>query len=275
LSIWFAQVCRISESLGFILGAYTVPPNIPVLYVTDSNNARTLQRNVTNLQLFTHRKIVRKVKQSINASIANHLEYLSAQRGVIGDNSFEHMLLNNEIEKCKVWAEKKNHQDRILELDIGMQNNLSHTDERIQEDDDSTVRSINTLNIEPNERKTDRYRFDDTMYNELQSMILLKVYSHQLNKHWAVECPGKEPSPNWYITSANQYADNAASMARDIIPINDEDFDDLRYPPFSPRWCFTFEGHIINNGAHKLLQSKLDDELFYRLQHRCKQGLFS
>jgi hypothetical protein len=67
---------NIAELLGFILGAYTVPPNIPVLYVTDSNNARTLQCNVTNLQLFTHRKIVRKVKQGIDASIANHLEYL-------------------------------------------------------------------------------------------------------------------------------------------------------------------------------------------------------
>jgi len=56
--------------------------------------------------MFTHRKIIRQVKQGINASIANHLEYLSAQRNNVEDLSPEKILLNNGIERCKIWAEK-------------------------------------------------------------------------------------------------------------------------------------------------------------------------
>jgi hypothetical protein len=35
-----------AESLGFIIGAYTLHMDLPALYITDSNNARTPQRNV-------------------------------------------------------------------------------------------------------------------------------------------------------------------------------------------------------------------------------------
>jgi len=68
-----------AESIGFILGAYTVPVNIPVIFITDSNNARTLQRNLTCLHTYTHRKQIRCIKQGIESSIANHLEYLTLQ----------------------------------------------------------------------------------------------------------------------------------------------------------------------------------------------------
>jgi hypothetical protein len=33
---------NMAETVGFIIGEYTVPPDIPILYITDSNNARTL-----------------------------------------------------------------------------------------------------------------------------------------------------------------------------------------------------------------------------------------
>ena len=34
---------NMTESLGFIIGEYTIPPDLPTIYITDSNNARTLQ----------------------------------------------------------------------------------------------------------------------------------------------------------------------------------------------------------------------------------------
>jgi hypothetical protein len=44
-----SKVCiNMAKTIGFILGDYTVPPNIPVIYITDSNNARTLQRDLTS-----------------------------------------------------------------------------------------------------------------------------------------------------------------------------------------------------------------------------------
>ena len=63
-----------AEALGFIIGEYTIPAEIPVIYVTDSNNARCLQKRIRNSDTYTDRKIVRSIKQGINYSIANHLE---------------------------------------------------------------------------------------------------------------------------------------------------------------------------------------------------------
>jgi hypothetical protein len=70
---------NMAESIGFILGAYTIPSDIPVIFITDSNNASTLQRNLTVLNTYTHRKQIRFIKQGIESSIANHLEYLTLQ----------------------------------------------------------------------------------------------------------------------------------------------------------------------------------------------------
>ena len=76
-----SKVCiNMAESLGFILGEYTIPAHMPVIYITDSNNARTLKRHLTCIADFTHRKQVRSIKQGIDNSIANHLEHLLRQR---------------------------------------------------------------------------------------------------------------------------------------------------------------------------------------------------
>lgn len=85
---WCASpVCiNMAESLGLILGEYTIPSDLPVIYITDSNNARTLQRNIKHKHKFTHRKYVRCVQQGIEASIANHLDYLTARW--LGDDQF-------------------------------------------------------------------------------------------------------------------------------------------------------------------------------------------
>ena len=112
------------------------------------------------------------------------------------------------------------------------------------------------------------------MIDKLDRVIILKVFSHQLNADFSIKSPGKNPSPNMFITSTNQFADNAVTQARKIIKDVPNSYEQLFYPPFSPRWCFTFDGCVTNKGATKLFYEKIDDELLARLQHREKQGLF-
>ena len=97
-----------AESLGFVIGTYTISQDVPILYITDSNNARTLQRNVKNQKDFTHRKPIRCIKQGIDHSIANHLEYLTSQ-WLWEDQVDENMqrLYRNGEETCKRWALRK------------------------------------------------------------------------------------------------------------------------------------------------------------------------
>jgi len=40
--------------------------DLPVIYITDSTKARALQRNVKNKNKFTHRQMIRHVKQGID-----------------------------------------------------------------------------------------------------------------------------------------------------------------------------------------------------------------
>ena len=37
---------NMAEAMGFIIGEYTIPANLPVIYITDSNNARSLQKRI-------------------------------------------------------------------------------------------------------------------------------------------------------------------------------------------------------------------------------------
>ena len=64
---------NMAKTLGFIIGEYTIPADIPIIYITDSNNARTLQRNVKNGDKITHWKMIRCVKQGIDHPIAKFL----------------------------------------------------------------------------------------------------------------------------------------------------------------------------------------------------------
>jgi hypothetical protein len=83
-----------------------------------------------------------------------------------------------------------------------------------------------------------------------------------------------QPMPNLFITSGNQIADNAATQAKEIPNHQPEDLNQIFYPPFSPRWCLSFEGCITNKGATKVWHEKVDEELSLRLQHRNKEGAF-
>jgi len=124
-------------------------------------------------------------------------------------------------------------------------------------------------------RTKNRNQFDTTMIDALEKIIIVKVFSHQLNSDFTTKQNGRRPSPNLFITSANQFVDNAAAQARELIDPLPSSFENIFYPIFFPRWCFTFVGQISSKGATKILQEKMDDELHCRLQHREKHGLLA
>ena len=271
-SVWgTSKVCiNMAESIGFILGDYTIPAHIPVIYITDSNNARTLQRNLTCLSEYTHRKQIRCIKQGIDFSIASHLEFLTQKWPKAEQISEHHRRLYIRGERvCKIWADSNKPQPKP---------------EAEEDNNSSAESSINDSNDElsctPNEclqiqKKKARYAFNHNMYDYLGNIIILKVFSHQLNKDFEVSITGKSPQPNMFTASANQIADNAANQAHHLSTgTHTEEYDKVFYPPFSPKWCFSFEGNITNKGATKVFQEKLDMELMYRQQHRSKQGMF-
>jgi hypothetical protein len=103
---------NMAESLAFIIGEYTIPSGIPIIYITDSNNARTLQWNIKNLDDFTHRKKVRQVKQGIEYSIANHLEYLTNEWPHLDQLSIlMQRAYNKGVEMCTRWASQHDNTD--------------------------------------------------------------------------------------------------------------------------------------------------------------------
>ena len=71
------------------------------------------------------------------------------------------------------------------------------------------------------------------MYNCLGRVIIIKVFSDQMNADFTVKMLGKKSSPNIFAVSANQIADNAAMQAQNpfqarTIPESDKCF----YPLF-------------------------------------------
>lgn len=65
---------NMAEAMDFIIGEYTIPADMPIIYITDSSNA-----HMQNGETFTHCKMIQCNKQGIDHSLANHLEYLTAK----------------------------------------------------------------------------------------------------------------------------------------------------------------------------------------------------
>lgn len=182
------------------------------------------------------------------------------------------------IDMCKRWAVQHDNVDvQGLRFSHSPKQRRSTPIRPLYEDSDSQSsendRSSDTDDGDIQNAAKNRYFFDGSMIDILGRIIILKIYSHQLTKDFKVKDQGRQPKPNYFITSANQWADNAATQAKFIISHPPPHFDQIFYPPFSPRWCYTFEGCIINKGATKLLYTQLDDELSWRLQNREKHGL--
>jgi hypothetical protein len=214
--------------------------------------------------------------QGIDYSIANHLKHLT-EKWVTEDQ----LDINNRRiykrgeEICKEWASKKSN-DKYEDSSHSSSTSY-YTD---SEEESSLDYGLNEpLKIEENSemvQKTEnrRYKFDTSMVDMLGHVIIVKVYSHQLDKNFAIKSPDMQPMPNLFIPPGNQIADNAATQAKEITNHQLEDLNQIFYPPFSPRWCFSFEGCITNKGATKVWHEKVDEELSLRLQHRNKEGAF-
>jgi hypothetical protein len=266
-----------AESIGFILGEYTIPAEIPVIYITDSNNAKTLQRNIASLKNFTHRKQVRHVKQGIDQSIASHLEYLTKKWPAQNElTPYQQHLYKRGERVCQIWAAANQHH-------TNQQSNHLCSDDHSSTSSSRICNSYKTNNTVPHEshllhKHANQYSFTQDMYDYLGNIIIMKVYSHQLLEDFQVALAEKCPKPNLFVVSKNQFADNAATQACSLtnaIPgIIMADYDKIYYAPFSPKWCFSFEGSLTNKGATTVLQDKLDQELILHQQYWQKQGLF-
>jgi hypothetical protein len=103
------EVCiSMAETFGFIIGEYSIPTDMPIIHITDSNNARTLQRNIKQGEQYTHRYMIRHIKQGIDHAIANHLEYLTSlwpQEENLDPYILELYKKGEDI--CRVWASKQ------------------------------------------------------------------------------------------------------------------------------------------------------------------------
>jgi len=263
-----------AETLRFIIREYTTPSDLPIIYITDSKNARRLQRKLKKSDELTHRKKIRQVKQDIDYSIANHLEMLTSKWQCKDKlTAYAKRLYKRGEEICYTWAMNKEH----FSDDTEDNQNSQYGDFRRGEDaSDISIKSGTTITsvTEPNDGKN-RYIFNTLMYDILGRIIILKVFSHQMNKDFSIKNKGKIPCPNLFVISANQIVDNSAKQAPKVLQDTHDTYEQIFYPAFSPRWSFTFEGCITNKGATKILYNKMDDELPLTTKPLTKQGIFS
>ncbi len=208
---------NMAESIGFILGEYTIPAHLPIIYITDSNNARTLQRRVRHINNYTHRQRVRQIKQGIDYSIANHLELLTSKWPPEDQLPYNTLRLYTKGEElCRSWALFSHQQTRPPphhphqnSHNSSTSNDLSSTNSSL-----STTSDIQPLTTTANNTRS---HFNSSMYDLLGKIIVVKVFSHQLNKNFTPKDTTAPPSPNLFTVSANQHADNAATQAKHII----------------------------------------------------------
>jgi hypothetical protein len=188
---------NMAESIGFLLGEYMIPSDYPIIYVTDSNNARSLQCNLTNMHNYTHRYNVRHVKQGIDYAIANHFEYLT-KRWPRKDqlSPYAMQMYEHAIELCKLWATPAtNNDDNSQSLPYTYENEDHDSDEDtifLWDDSSLSISSVEEINLQANAPVSEKNRnhFDSSMFNDLGRCIIVKVYSHQLNQDFSVNNDG-------------------------------------------------------------------------------------
>jgi L-lactate utilization protein LutC len=263
-----------AESLGFIIGEYTAPLTGPS-YILQTLIMRGHSKKRLEPEDLTHRKKIRRMKQGTDYSIASHLEFLTS-KWLTEDNldEFKKRLNKKGEEVCRSWASNGKDTCKRMERELNQQ---TYFMEALEDDDTyssemSHTTKLSAITVPVSEKN--RYRFDSSMVDLLGCVIILKVFSHQLNGDFSIKTIGKQPNLNLFVISANQIVDNATKQAAQILKSTRDDYEQIYYPVLSPRWCFSFEGQITNIGATKILHKKMDEELFFRLQYWPKQGLF-
>jgi len=174
------------------------------VFLTDSNNACTLQQNARFKNKFTHRKMIRQVKQGINHAMANHLEYLTdkwPREEQLTRYTLELYKRGEEI--CKFWA--KQIQDK-LDTFSPFEHTHDETDSITSwESDTVSLESMSSISTSPTHSPTtSKNTFDSSMYDCLGRIIVIKVTSHQLHPDFTISSTTKGPIPNMFISLANQ-----------------------------------------------------------------------
>ena len=200
-----------AETMGFIIGDYTIPSDTPIICITDSNNAFTLQRKMKNGHRFTHQKMIRGIKQGIDQSITNHLEYLTS-KWPKEDRLSPHVrnMYKRGENICHIWAQQTNPIENSDPINNGGINTFFLNEDK-ENGSDASQQSDNENCIKQTINK--RYRFDHSMYDCLGRVIIIKVNSHQLILGFRITIPGNKPSSNLFSVSTNQIADNSANYA--------------------------------------------------------------
>ena len=158
-----AASINMAEAFGFILAAYTIPIHLPVIYITDSNNARTLQRKIRHSDTITHRKKIREVYQGIDSSIAQHIAYLTEQwpsDDQLSEHTLETYKRGEEI--CAFWA------SREKSLPCALNDTPSARIQVACDDSDSFCSSGSSSDEEDNLQMPNgknRYQFNSSMYD--------------------------------------------------------------------------------------------------------------
>ena len=268
---------NMAESLGILMSEYSLPSATPAMYITDSQNARSLHYNLNKGQDLTNCSLIRKVLQGIHQPIANQLSYALSQRYKEEDLCYEmHNRLIKGQQTCQEWCSKTTQLDTTtlpLDGDHAIESDEWNEDEEDDNTDEEPTQTHAT------EHKT-RYKFTKDMLDLIGIHIILKVFSHQLTQNFMVNSHGKHPAPNPFITSGNQYADNAAEQCHKLkptLPTEAQNQPKLAHEicmaPFSPRCVFTHEGYTASKSASAILKEKANRELILRLQHRRSHGL--
>ncbi len=101
-----------AESLGILLSEYSLPIASPAMYITDSQNARSLHYNLNKGQDLTNCFLNRKVLQGIHQPIANQLSYALSQRYKEEDLCYEmyNRLIKGQ-QTCQEWCTKATQPD--------------------------------------------------------------------------------------------------------------------------------------------------------------------
>jgi hypothetical protein len=198
---------NMAEALGFIIGKYTIPMDLPVIYITDSNNARALKRNVKNKNKFTHQQMIRHVKQGIDQSIANHLEKLTDKwynKEELSNSALE--TYNRGVDVCIIWTNQYNASEH--EHDTYNSDNLASW----TEDSGSYFSYGSSYESFRNNDTNRKYSFYESTYDLLGRVIIIKVYSHQTKTDFTKNNHTSKLCPNRFAVTANQIADNAATQ---------------------------------------------------------------
>jgi len=165
---------NMAETLGLIIADYSIPHKHPTIIITDSQNARTLQRNLFFQDNFTHRQLTRKLRFGISHSLSAHLNMLTTMRLPIEDLPPELELIQQAgIQLLKKWANTT--------TPTSKQDNSQQHEHESYDDEQSSLSTTGTTHSTSQNTDAHRFTFNPTMYDILSIIILLKVFSHQLS----------------------------------------------------------------------------------------------